>query len=1149
MLNLLLILAAAQEPRPPEETARQLRVPEGFKVALFAGEPDVRQPISFAFDDRGRVWVAEALSYPRWDPPGRDRVLIFEDTDGDGKHDVRKVFCEGFTYITGIEVGFGGLWVIAPPKFWFVPDRDGDDKPDGPPEVLLDGFGLQGGHNIATGFTWGPDGWLYGGHGRTSISDLGKPGTPMDQRLHFDGGVWRYHPTRHVVEAFCDGTTNPWGVSFDDRGQALITNCVNPHLFHAIQGAHFEPWRGRESSRFAYRRIDSIADHLHWVGRLENSRGGPEAQLAAGGGHAHCGCMVYLGDAFPDSYRNTVMTSNLHGRRINHDLPRRKGSGFAAAHGKDFLVSVEDRMFTALHLNYGPDGNVVLIDWYDRGECHTRDPHRETGRIYKVTYGEPRPVRPDLAKLPNEELVKLQLHKNDWFVTHARRLLQERKADVAPALLEILDRHPDETRKLRALWALHVTGGLADAKRAELLSSPHEYVRAWAIQLEAEDREVPDAVLAKWAEMARSDPSPVVRLYLASACRRLPFEKTLGILFGLASHAQDAEDPNLPLMTWYAAWPMAEKRPDRALAFVRESRIPLLREFMTRQIAMLAPTQPRRLPSDAPTGTVAFASLAPRGWDVYLMDRTSGKTARLTDSPANDYNAILTNDGRKVAWVSERDGNGELYAANADGTAARRLTDSAAYDDHAAWSPDGRSILFSSTREPASKDGDAWNALYVMSADGHGVQRISPVGASDYSPAWYGWGDVIACATGSGEAGRSDIVVMKPDGSERRKVAEDGGWPTFARGRTVYFHSKRDGSWGVWRVNTDGSGLRRVTPKDIEATMPRGSSHAQFLAMVVKRGAHRQIEIMDLDRGTLTPVTTDSTDHWNPSLSSDGKLVTWHQATPGETPNVEPWTTPDGTKLSMVRVAGAFPAFEPGGRRLALAGPGFSTVDVMNRDGSARRTLHRGEHRGLFALSWAPGGGPIAFSLGGVFQGAGGKVEIATVRPDGTGFHELTRGTGNDGFPSWSPDGSRLVFRSGRDGAKNLYTMKADGTDVRRLTEGKWTDTMCDWSPQGDWIAFASDRGGDYEIWLVRPDGSGLRKLAGGGGRNNHPHFSPDGNWIVFASQRAGYSAEEVSLPHQPQPYGDLFAIRVDGRDLLRLTHGPFEEGTPAWGP
>jgi Tol biopolymer transport system component len=170
------------------------------------------------------------------------------------------------------------------------------------------------------------------------------------------------------------------------------------------------------------------------------------------------------------------------------------------------------------------------------------------------------------------------------------------------------------------------------------------------------------------------------------------------------------------------------------------------------------------------------------------------------------------------------------------------------------------------------------------------------------------------------------------------------------------------------------------------------------------------------------------------------------------------------------------------------------------------------------------------------------------VRPDGAGLRKLTSQAGNNGFPSFSPDGKQLVFRSGRKGWKNLYIMSSDGTAVHRLTDGKWTDTMANWSHTGEWIAFASDRDGDFEIWLIKPDGTGLRKLIGGGGRNTHPHFSPDGQWVVFASQRAGYSAEEISLPRQPQPYGELFAVRLDGADLRRLTHNGFEEGTPAWG-
>jgi Tol biopolymer transport system component len=391
---------------------------------------------------------------------------------------------------------------------------------------------------------------------------------------------------------------------------------------------------------------------------------------------------------------------------------------------------------------------------------------------------------------------------------------------------------------------------------------------------------------------------------------------------------------------------------------------------------------------------------------------------------------------------------------------------------------------------------------------------------------------------------------MRPDGSERRLLVKDGGWPCFgSRSKSqVFFHSRREGKWGVWRVGTDGKGLTRITPADLECFTPAVASSEHVMAVAVKRGAHRQIELMDLDTRHLEPLTDDPTDHWNPSISADARYVVYHKASPGETRNVERWGSPWGDRLTMLRVAGAFPAFSPDGKRVALTGENFSRVDVMNVDGSDRKTLYTGKGRSLFGMSWAHRGDLVAFSLGGVFQGPGGDVDLAVMRPDGSDFRTL-EGKGNDGFPSFSPDGEHLVFRSGRDGAKNLYVMAKDGTGVRRLTEGKWTDTMGDWSPAGDGIVFASDRDGDFEIWLVKPDGTGLRKLVAGGGRNNHPHFTPDGKWVVFTSQRAGRSAEEISLPSQPQPYGELFAVRLDGTGLVRLTHNGFEEGTPACSP
>src|SRR5262245_24422858 len=151
--------------------------------------------------------------------------------------------------------------------------------------------------------------------------------------------------------------------------------------------------------------------------------------------------------------------------------------------------------------------------------------------------------------------------------------------------------------------------------------------------------------------------------------------------------------------------------------------------------ALLTAAGPPGSAGDLPAGNIAFASLAPRGWDLYLQDVQTGKSRRLTDHPALDYNASFSPDGQRVAFASERDGNLELYTIGTDGTGLKRLTCDFALDDHPAWSPDGRRIAFVSTRQPA-KPGQAWNAVYAMNADGSGVRRLSPPGVADYSPAW-----------------------------------------------------------------------------------------------------------------------------------------------------------------------------------------------------------------------------------------------------------------------------------------------------------------------------------------------------------------------------------------------------------------------------
>ncbi len=578
-----------------EEAAAVMQLPEGFSVTVSAAEPEVTQPIAMALDERGRLWVAEAFEYPRRakDGEGRDRILIFEDENGDGKFDRRKVFYEGLNLVSGLEVGFGGVWVGAAPYLLFIPDADGDDTPDAEPQILLDGWGYQDTHETLNAFIWGPDGWLYGCHGVFTHSNVGKPGAPDSERQRINAGIWRYHPVRHEFDVFCHGTSNPWGVDFNDYGQAFATACVIPHLYHMIQGARYQRQAGSHFNTHTYNDIKTIADHLHYLGSTPHS--GNNKSDEAGGGHAHAGAMIYLGDRWPDKYRGQIFMNNIHGQRLNVDILKPEGSGYVGSHAPDFLLT-GDRASQILNIRYLPDGNAYMIDWYDMQACHSHNVaahDRSNGRVYKISYGENNPVQVDLTKSTDMELAEFTLHSNDWYVRHARKELQHRAASskLAPEaetrLQDIAATHEDPTRRLRAYWVLHVINALNNSSIEKMTNDRHPYIRGWAIQLALETDPQPDKQLYQtMLRLAKEDPSPVVRLYLASALQRMPLNSRWDILSALASHAEDADDHNLPLMYWYAAEPLAEESPERALALglnAGES-IPALSNFMLRRI-------------------------------------------------------------------------------------------------------------------------------------------------------------------------------------------------------------------------------------------------------------------------------------------------------------------------------------------------------------------------------------------------------------------------------------------------------------------------------------------------------------------------------------------------------------------------------------
>ncbi|GAB3494135.1 hypothetical protein GCM10027341_09900 [Spirosoma knui] len=582
------------------EAAKAMTPPKGFKITLAAAEPDVVRPICFTTDARGRLWVVEGHTYPipAAEGQGRDHILIFEDTNGDGTLDKRKVFTEGLNLVSGIEVGMGGVWLGAAPYLLFIPADFKNDKPLGPPQKLLDGWGTQDTHETLNSLRWGPDGWLYGTHGVFTQSNVGKPGAPDAERTKLNAGVWRYHPTTKQFELFSEGTSNPWGLDFNDYGHAFITACVIPHMYHMIQGGRYQRQAGQHFNPYTYDDIKTHADHVHWVGE-RGPHAGNFRSASAGGGHAHCGAMIYLGNSWPQEYRNDIFMNNINGAKLNQDRPTRAGSGYLVTHRPDFMA-MNDSWSQWLNMKYDASGSVWAIDWYDKNQCHSPNPdvHNKTmGRIFKITHENDKWVQVDLAKASDMELVNYQLNPNEWYVRQARLLLQERGPNkkVHKALKEILAKNPDAGRKLRALWALHATKGITEKELVDLLANDNEYVRSWAIQLLAEGKTVSPETLKRMAALAQSDNSALVRLYLTSAMLRLDPAQRWDVLDALVQKVEDKDDHNLPLMLWYAAEPLAAIDMKRALALAQKSKMAKHLPYTIQRVAAIGTDDAKKL--------------------------------------------------------------------------------------------------------------------------------------------------------------------------------------------------------------------------------------------------------------------------------------------------------------------------------------------------------------------------------------------------------------------------------------------------------------------------------------------------------------------------------------------------------------------------
>jgi putative membrane-bound dehydrogenase-like protein len=538
----------------PEETVRRFKVAPEFEVKLFAGEPNCVNPIAFTIDEKGRVWVVECFEYPSRTPKGmapRDRIVILEDTDGDGACDKRTVFAEGkdfpvteerkkqglgaFDLASGIEVGHGGVYVGAPPYLWFIENKN--DKP-GKFETLLKGFGSEDTHETLNTFQWGPDGWLYGLHGvftHSKVQPLDGPETRMN------AAVWRFHPKTKKFEIFAEGTSNPWGMDWRNTdGQFILACCVIPHLFHSVPGGIYTRQAGAPFNPFAYDLINEICDHT----------------FHRESGWAHAGLISLDAPHIPEKYRNSVIFGSIHGCSVKQNVLKPNGSTFTASRGDDFLVS-GDKNFRPINMKWGPNGDIYLIDWHDQNPCHQALPDSwdyERGRVYRIQLKGTKPKKAeDLSALSDEALGGKLDDPNPYVSRQSLRLAYQRFADKPVPVIS--------TPKIRRWENLRMFQAMGNELKFDpaVTAADAPLATAWLVRFAADRGKLTDREIGVMAAAAVPYPDvpvardPRIRRELASAAVRLAGSQNVtGLLHSLMWHPDDGDDPVIPHLIWVA---------------------------------------------------------------------------------------------------------------------------------------------------------------------------------------------------------------------------------------------------------------------------------------------------------------------------------------------------------------------------------------------------------------------------------------------------------------------------------------------------------------------------------------------------------------------------------------------------------------------
>lgn len=555
--------------------------------------------------------------------------------------------------------------------------------------------------------------------------------------------------------------------------------------------------------------------------------------------------------------------------------------------------------------------------------------------------------------------------------------------------------------------------------------------------------------------------------------------------------------------------------------------------------------------------------------EIMIAD-ADGKNERILAPHGEiEYSPSFSADGKWVVYTQERGGLSDIFRVHPDGSGVERLTSDPAFDDQGVLSPDGRFLAFISTR------GSGFANLWLLELSTKKYKSLTSGQSGNFRPAWSPDGAWIAFSSdrdatpglfpGQWETLQSTgIYIIRPDGSGLRRVTKAGGvagspsWS--ADGKRVLFYETdetgaflaKSGRSRTELVSADiATGERaQYTASNDTKLSPKWLSGGKISYAVRGGGAGEGIKIWHPDRRIVSIVGGTVR---NPSWSADGAHFVYERVLrPATTEHLIPTASHD-PEFELF-LSEPFASFSADGRRLLYSqyanngtGAGDTSIEIMNADGTQKHTLYYEKGIAAFDASWSPAGDTILFSVGRYFRSPGlPAAQIATIKPDGSGFQAVVDDGINNGFPSWSPDGKRIVYRRG----KQLVIRTLADSKTIPLTDGSHYDNFPQWAPNGSVILFTSDRNdGRFELYTIRPDGTELKRLTNVPGSNAHSTWSPDGAWIVFTSGRKGFKDEMAMYDGVPQPYGEIFAMRADGSDVRQLTDNKWEDASAAWAP